>query len=203
MFDPQLPQEGTPLDAVQMRGQFNGLKALIDALQTVTAAQVDAVTTVEPWQPAGAAVSVVGNTLHFTFDLPRGNNGADGSTGSDGQPGRDGMDGGPGPPGPQGPPFAQASVSGVTTLEPGQSATVDVSFDGTTVHFTFGIPRGSDGSSGSDGAPGEVTAGQLADAINGTSANTNAVSTLDTNFADGDMEALRQKLNELILNGRR
>jgi hypothetical protein len=29
------------------------------------------------------------------------------------------------------------------------------------------------------------------------------VGTLDTDFADPDMEAMRQKLNELILNGRR
>ncbi len=31
----------------------------------------------------------------------------------------------------------------------------------------------------------------------------NRVNTLDTGFADPDMEALRQKLNEMILNGRR
>jgi len=29
-----------------------------------------------------------------------------------------------------------------TTLDPGDPATVGVSFDGTTVRFTFGIPRG-------------------------------------------------------------
>jgi hypothetical protein len=40
-------------------------------------------------------------------------------------------------------------------------------------------------------------------AISGTSKNTNGVNTLDTGFADPDMEALRQKLNEMILNGRR
>jgi hypothetical protein len=39
--------------------------------------------------------------------------------------------------------------------------------------------------------------------ISGTSNNTNAVSTLDTAFADPDMEALRQKVNEMILNWRR
>ena len=72
--------------------------------------------------------------------------------------------------------------------------------------FTFGIPRGSDGSDGSDGSqgpPGEVSQAQLDSAISGTSANTNGVSTLDTAFADPDMEAMRQKLNEMILNGRR
>ena len=40
-------------------------------------------------------------------------------------------------------------------------------------------------------------------AIAGTSANTNAVSILDTPFADPDMEVMRQKMNEMILNGRR
>jgi hypothetical protein len=97
-------------------------------------------------------------------------------------------------------------VDSVTTLDPGQQATVGVSFDGSNVRFTFGIPRGSDGTNGSDGAqgaPGEVTQAQLDTAINGTSANTNGVSTLDTPFADPDMEALRQKMNEMILNGRR
>jgi hypothetical protein len=36
----------------------------------------------------------------------------------------------------------------------------------------------------------------------GTSAASNGVSTLDTGFADLVVEALRQKMNEVILNGR-
>jgi hypothetical protein len=48
MFDPNLPQEGTPLDAVQMRSQFNGLKALIDAFGAINAAQVDSTKTQPP-----------------------------------------------------------------------------------------------------------------------------------------------------------
>jgi hypothetical protein len=40
-------------------------------------------------------------------------------------------------------------------------------------------------------------------AIAGSSANTNVVETLDTPFADPDAEALRQKLNELLLAARR
>ena len=100
-------------------------------------------------------------------------------------------------------------VDGVTTLDPGQAATVQTSFDGSNVRFQFGIPRGnngSNGSNGSDGAqgpPGEISQAQLNSAINGTSNNPNGVSTLDTGFADPDMEALRQKVNEMILNGRR
>ena len=199
-FDPNLPQEGTPLDAVQMRSQLNGLKAIIDAILTLTAAQVDGVNTVEPGTPANASVSVTGNTLHFTFDIPRGNDGIQG------QPGTNGNDGGPGADGPQGPPFANAIVDAVNTLNPGEPATVSVSFDGSNVRFTIGIPRGSSGSNGSDGAqgpPGEISQAQLNSAISGTSNNTNGVSTLDTGFADPDMEALRQKVNEMILNGRR
>jgi hypothetical protein len=196
-FDPNLPQEGTPLDAVQMRSQLNGLKAIIDAILTLTAAQVDGVNTVEPGNPANATVSVTGNTLHFTFDIPRGNDGIQG------QPGTNGSDGGPGPDGPQGPPFANAIVDAVNTLNPGEPATVSVSFDGSNVRFTIGIPRGSDGSDGAQGPPGEISQAQLDNAISGTSANTNNVSTLDTGFADPDMEALRQKVNEMILNGRR
>ncbi|MEQ1861458.1 MAG: hypothetical protein ABMA13_16165, partial [Chthoniobacteraceae bacterium] len=56
-----------------------------------------------------------------------------------------GADGAPGAEGPQGPPFASAVVDGVATLNPGDAATVGVSFDGTNVHFVFGIPRGDAG----------------------------------------------------------
>jgi hypothetical protein len=249
MFDPNLPQEGTPLDAVQMRSQLNGLKAIIDAILTVSAAQVDSTNTLPPSTPANASVSVVGNTLHFTFEIPQGQEGPMGQQGppfsqavvdavntvnpgdpaavgvsfdgtnvrftfdiprgSDGGQGPAGNDGGQGPPGndgAQGPPFAQAIVDSVTTLDPGNPATVGVSFDGSNVRFTFGIPRGNDGSNGSDGSqgpPGEISQAQLDSAISGTSANTNGVSTLDTAFADPEMEAIRQKLNEMILNGRR
>jgi hypothetical protein len=249
MFDPNLPQEGTPLDAVQMRSQLNGLKAIIDAILTVSAAQVDGTTTLPPGTPANASVNVVGNTLHFTFDIPQGQEGLvgpagppfanaivdsvttlnpgdsatvgvsfdgtnvrftfgipRGNDGSQGQPGNNGSDGGQGPQGIQGPPFAQAVVDSVTTLDPGQQATVGVNFDGSNVRFQFGIPRGNDGSNGSDGSqgpPGEITQAQLNSAISGTSNNTNGVSTLNTGFADPYMEALRQKVNEMILNGRR
>lgn len=249
MFDPNLPQEGTPLDAVQMRSQLNGLKAIIDAILTVSAAQVDGVNTLPAGTPAQVNVSVSGTTLHFTFELPQGQEGPMGQQGppfsqavvdavntvnpgdpaavgvsfdgtnvrftfdiprgSDGGQGPAGNDGGQGPPGndgAQGPPFAQAIVDSVTMLDPGNPATVGVSFDGSNVRFTFGIPRGNDGSNGSDGSqgpPGDISQAQLNSAISGTSANTNSVGTLDSPFADPDLEAMRQKLNEMILNGRR
>ena len=94
-FDPSLPQENTPVDAVQMRGQLNGLKALIDALAagTVTAVVVDAVNTVAPGNPASVSATVIGNTLHLTFSIPSGN---------DGPPGPQGINGNDGQTGPQG-----------------------------------------------------------------------------------------------------
>lgn len=136
MYDPALPADDSPLSSAEMRSQLTGLKALIDAIATITGAQVDGVTTLPPGFAAGASVSVVGNTLHFTFELPAGDTGA------------------MGPVGPQ-------------------------------------------------GSQGEVSAQQLTDAIQTTSANTNTVGPLSTAFADPDAEALRQKVNELILALRR
>ena len=242
-FDPSLPAPNSPLQSQVIRDQLQALFVLINNIVSVNAAQVDGVNTLPPSSPANATVSVSGNTLHFTFELPQGQEGPmgqqgppfaqavvdavntvnpgdpaavgvsfdgtnvrftfsipRGNDGSQGPAGNDGSQGPPGNDGAQGPPFAQAIVDSVTTLDPGNPATVGVSFDGANVRFTFGIPRGSDGS---QGAPGEVTQAQLDTAINGTSANTNAVSTLDSPFVDPDLETLRQKLNEMILNGRR
>ena len=43
-FNPSLPVENTPLDAAQMRDQLNGLKAIIDDLQTQLAPVVPVLT---------------------------------------------------------------------------------------------------------------------------------------------------------------
>jgi hypothetical protein len=168
-FDPNLPQELTPADAAQMRSQLNGLKALIDAVVTLTAAQVDGVTTLDPGLPANATVSVVGNTLHLTFDIPRGNDGAQGPQGATGAVGPQGPQGLPGDPGgPPGPAGAE----------------------------------GPPGPQGPQGLPGEVSQTDLnnglLNTLNQTSANTNAVATLDFPFADPDVEVLRQAFNALV-----
>lgn len=76
-YDPNLPQEHTPIDAVQMRAQLNGLKDLLDAIQTLTAAQIDAVNTLPPGDPASVSLSITGSTLHFTFDIPQGATGGE------------------------------------------------------------------------------------------------------------------------------
>ena len=126
-----------------------------------------------------------------------------------------------GPPGPAGspgipgPPFADAVVDSVTTLNPGDSATVGANYDGIHVRFTFGIPRGAtggDGAPGPSGPPGEVTnaalSAALAMTLAGTSSNSNTVGTLDTPFANdpptlADIEVLRAKINEMLLALRR
>ena len=250
-FDPAWPQNGQNIDADRFRGQFAGIIDLIGNGTGINAAQVDSTDTLPQGSPANASVSVVGNTLHFTFQIPQGQEGLPGlvgpagpafaqavvdsvttlnpgdaatvgvsfdgtnvrftfgiprgNDGSPGQPGSSGNDGGQGPQGVQGPPFAQAVVDSVTTLDPGQQATVQTNFDGSNVRFQFGIPRGNDGSNGSDGAqgpPGEITQAQLNSAISGTSANTNSVSTLgqsaDGSYNQTQMQDLLNKMDELI-----
>ena len=193
-FDPNLPQENTLIDAAQMRGQLQGLKTLIDAVPGLTDVVIDGVTTLNPGEPASATVTLVGTVLHLTFAIPRGDEGVQGVQGDTGA---------------QGPPFANVIVDAVNTLPPGSAATVSVSFDGTNVHFTFGIPVGADGA---QGLPGEVTNAQLATAISmavgGTSNNTNTVPTMDTPFTNdpaslADMETMRAAYNALVLALRR
>jgi len=78
LYDPNLPLANTEIDAVQMRSQLQGLKALIDAILTITAAQVDGMNTQPEGDPASVSVSVTGNTLHFTFAIPQGQTGPPG-----------------------------------------------------------------------------------------------------------------------------
>jgi hypothetical protein len=84
MFDPTYPPTNALIESAPLRNQFNSLKALLDAIVTVTAAQVDGVTTLPAGNAANVIVSVIGNTLHLTFEIPQG---AEGPTGATGQPG--------------------------------------------------------------------------------------------------------------------
>jgi hypothetical protein len=70
-FDPAKPVEGTLCDAAEMRSQFTGLKAIVDAA-TVTLAQVGSTATLSPGQPATADVILSNGTLIFTFGIPAG-----------------------------------------------------------------------------------------------------------------------------------
>ncbi len=200
MFDPNIPADHADLTGVMFRGQFQGLKALIDAVSGVTGAVVDSVTTLPAGSQANVSVSVVGTELHLSFGIP------------EGMQGEQGMQGQTGPDGPVGPPFANAVVDAVDTLNPGEPATVGLIFDGTNVRFTFGIPRGSDGATGATGQNGEVTQVDLNNALQNTLSQTsnvtNQVSTLDTPFTNdppttADLELMRQAYNDLVLALRR
>lgn len=207
-FDSSQPADHSDLKAEVVRNQLNALNDKIDATPAGPAGPQGAVGPQGPQGEPGPA-GPQGN------DGPQGSQGeagpmgppgTDGAPGAQGPPGADGTPGSPGSPGadgapgpqgiqgPQGPPFAMAIVDSVSTLDPADPATVSASFDGSNVHFAFGIPHG---------APGEVTNAALAAAIAGTSNNTNGVATLDTPFADPDAEALRQKFNEMLLAQRR
>ncbi|MBL9155556.1 MAG: hypothetical protein JNK37_23970 [Verrucomicrobiales bacterium] len=182
-YDPNLPAEGSPLVSAEMRGQLQGLH---DLIQTggISGAQVDSVATLDPGQPASATAGVTGQTLHFTFAIPRGDVGA------------------------QGPSFASAQVDAVTSLNPGDLAQASLTFDGSVLRFSFGIPRGFDGSPGTNGAdgqpglPGEVSQAALDAALATTSANSNGVSLLNLFVSDpptqGELQVVANKIDELI-----
>jgi hypothetical protein len=167
-YDPNLPQAGTEIDAVQMRAQLTGLKDLIDAVPQITGAVVDAVNSTDPGTPAVVTVSVSGSVLHFAFDIPQG---------SEGIPGQPGSTGSSGSTGPEGPPFTNFVVDGVTTLDPGEPATVTANFNGSAVQLSFGIPRGSEGS---EGAPGPPFASAVVDGV--TTLDPNEPASVDSTF---------------------
>lgn len=117
MFDPTYPPTNALIESAPLRGQFNGLKDLIDALPTgagITGAVVESVTTLPPGNPATATVSLVGGELRFTFALPEGATGPLGQTGNDGQQG------------PQGPPgeVSQTDLNNATLNMLNQSSNV-------------------------------------------------------------------------------
>jgi len=194
-FDPAYPPTNAEIESAPLRSQLNGLKALIDAIVTITAAQVDGVTSLPPTDPATVSWTLTGATLHLTFGIPKGEMG------------------------PPGPPFANALIDSVTTVGPADPAAAGVTFDGTNLRFSFAIPRGIDGNPGATGGdgpqgiqgiqgpPGEVTTAALAAAIAGTSSNTNTVNTLvlgaPASYDQGQQQDLIEKVNELIVTLRR
>jgi hypothetical protein len=229
-YDPNFPPTNAELISAEWRGQFHGIKDLIDAIPGITSAVVDSVTIVGPGQPATVSVSVIGTVLHFSLALP------------EGQPGLQGLQGIPGGAG------ADGAATLVAVTVPGTNAvgTGFVSFGFATMPVNLGWLTGTrlraaaitdpanwmEGSivalgptevtlsvdatggtgsftgwnlslAGAQGAPGEVTNAALDAAIAGTSANTNAIPTLDTTFADPDTEAIRQAFNALVLAQRR
>ncbi len=78
MFDPTYPPVHAEIESAPLRGQFNALKDLIDAVPGITGVAVDAVNTLPPGTPATVDLYLDGGVLHFTFSLPAGHDGAAG-----------------------------------------------------------------------------------------------------------------------------
>ncbi|MCB1212526.1 MAG: FIVAR domain-containing protein, partial [Verrucomicrobiales bacterium] len=100
----------------------------------------------------------------------------------------------------QGPPFGNAVVDSVTTVPAGSPANVGTWFDGTDVHFSFELPQGDPGE---QGPGGEVSQGDLENAINLLTSNyTNGVTNLGLSPSDpptqNDVQQIVDKLDELI-----
>lgn len=115
-YDPTFPATQAELISANFRAQFNALFDLIQTGGGIADAQIDAVNTVNPGDAASVTVSVSANRLHFTFSIPRGQDGSTGPAGPTGDPGptggvgpagpigETGPEGPAGPIGPQGPP---------------------------------------------------------------------------------------------------
>lgn len=159
-YNPLLPADDSDAVAAEMRAQFAGVVDLIQTIPqgpqgvpgpagtSVTGAVVDSVSTAGPLDPAGATASFDGANVRFTFTIPRGQDGLQGLQGIQG------IQGIQGDVGPQGPMFTNFTVNSTTTLDPSQPASVGTFFDGSSIRFNFGIPRGNDGVQGIAGPTG-------------------------------------------------
>lgn len=96
---------------------------------TLSAGNVE---TLEPGQPATASVTGEGPEYQINLGIPRG------QTGAQGAPGQDGQDG-------QTPAIA---VGTVTTLDPGQDATAEITGETPNLTLNLGIPKGQPGQDG-------------------------------------------------------
>jgi hypothetical protein len=220
-YDPNFPATRAELVSAAFRNQFHGMKDLIDAGVPGPQGPQGDPGTQGPQGPQG-------DPGPAGPQGPAGTNGSDGAPGPQGPQGNDGAQGPQGNPGPQGAPgssMISAVVDSVSTLNPGDPATAGTSFDGNSVHFQFGLPRGATGADGAvgpqgpqgpqgnagaqgaQGPAGEVSNAALTTAIAGTSNNTNGVALLNLTVSDpptqAEMQAIANKIDELILAQRR
>ena len=93
------------------------------------------VETLEPGQPATASVTGEGPAYQINLGIPRGQTGAQGAPGQDGQDGQDGQ-------------TPTIAVGTVTTLDPGQDATAEITGETPNLVLSLGIPQGKPGQDG-------------------------------------------------------
>ena len=96
---------------------------------TLSAGNVE---TLEPGQPATASVTGAGPAYQINLGIPRGQTGAQGAPGQDGQDGQ----------------TPTISVGSVTTLDPGQDATAEITGKTPNLTLNLGIPQGPPGQDG-------------------------------------------------------
>ncbi len=121
--------------------------------------QAGTVTTLEPDQPATVQVVGDGPDYRVNFGIPQGKPGKDGAPGKDGTPGKNGTDGAPGQDG-QTPTIA---VGTVTTLDPGQDATAEITGKTPNLVLSLGIPQGQPGKDGTEWTEQELLEKNISD----------------------------------------
>ena len=99
---------------------------------TLSAGNVE---TLEPGQPATASVTGAGPAYQINLGIPRGQTGAQGTPGQNGQDGQDGQ-------------TPTIAVGTVTTLDPGQDATAEITGETPNLVLSLGIPQGPPGQDG-------------------------------------------------------
>ena len=200
-YDPSLPVDHAKVIAAELRGQFAGLKTLIDAgvpgpqgapgadgpqgpqgvpgpqgdagPQGNTGAEGRSVSNVYDDGSGRAVIQMSDGGSYGPFTIASGPQGPKGDTGDPGAPGSNGSNGCDGAQGPQGNNGAD----------------------------------GSPGPQGPQGNPGEVSNADLSNAVAGSSANSNGVEPLSLAIDDPPTQAqlsqILNKLNELIAALRR
>lgn len=99
------------------------------ATPTLAAGNVE---TLEPDQPATASVTGAGPAYQINLGIPRGQTGAQGAPGQDGQDGQ----------------TPTITMGAVTTLDPGQDATAEITGETPNLTLNLGIPEGPPGQDG-------------------------------------------------------
>lgn len=108
------------------------------------------VETLEPGQPATASVTGEGPEYQINLGIPRGQTGAQGAPGQDGQDGQDGQ-------------TPTIAVGTVTTLDPGQDATAEITGKTPNLTLNLGIPQGQPGKDGTEWTEQELLEKNISD----------------------------------------
>lgn len=105
------------------------------------------VETLEPDQPATASVTGEGPAYQINLGIPRGQTGAQGTPGKNGQDGK----------------TPTITVGTVTTLDPGQDATAEITGETPDLTLNLGIPQGQPGQDGTEWTEQELLEKNISD----------------------------------------